>query len=246
MSLLVDIGNSRLKWGFERGGFIECQAAVDYRRYDGFSRLEAVWSKLPAPRKLAIASVASSSRIEEVSALAARIWPAIEIVVPRSTAMAFGVRNAYQQPDKLGIDRWLAMLAAHRYYPGGACVADCGTAITVDVIDANGMHLGGVISLGLESMKKALAANTEALKYDSATYISGLANHTAAAIASGTLLAAAGLIERVVRRQDRTFRLILTGGDADVIFSALDVPAILDHELVFKGLNLFCDSEAAQ
>jgi type III pantothenate kinase len=246
MNLLVDIGNSRLKWGMEQAGLIDRGEAIDYHQVDLRGELQHVWQALKVPRKLAIASVAASQILAEVSELAYSLWPTIELVVPQATATAFGVSNAYRQPEKLGIDRWLALLAAHHYYSGHCCVVDCGTAITVDVIDADGRHLGGLISPGLRSMKKALAADTAGLNFNSHPQNTGLADNTFAAIDSGTLLAAAGLIEAVLRRLETPSRLILSGGDAEAVAGQLQQAVIIDTELVLKGLRLYCNREDAE
>jgi type III pantothenate kinase len=243
MNLLVDIGNSRLKWAVEQAGLIRQGAGIDYRQVNLRDQLQRAWLLLPPPRKLAIASVAAPRMMDDVIELASSLWPALELVTPVTEAVAFGVKNAYRQPEKLGIDRWLALLGAHRHYPGHCCVVDCGTAITVDVIDASGRHLGGLISPGLVSMKKALAADTAALGFNPLHYSAGLADTTAAGIDNGTLLAAAGLIEAVLHRQDESCQLILSGGDAVSIAAQLLSPCLVDAELVFKGLSLYCGAE---
>lgn len=244
MNLLVDIGNSRLKWGMEQSGLIRLGGAIDYHQVDVTGELQQVWQQVKAPRKLAIASVAAKQLLFEVTELAGRLWPALQLVVPQVTAEAFGVRNAYPHPEKLGVDRWLAMLAAHRYYPGHCCVVDCGTAITADVVDAEGRHLGGLICPGLRSMKKALAADTVDLRFipQQPTSVE-LADNTVAAIDGGTLLAVVGLIEAVLCRQNVSCRLILCGGDAEAVAGHLQHAMVIDPELVLKGLSIYCNLE---
>ncbi len=92
-------------------------------------------------------------------------------------------------------------MAVRNLYQLPACIVDCGTAITVDLIDADGKHQGGLISPGLTLMKKSLAAGTEALQFHETNYEFGPANFTEAAIYSGTLSAAVGLIEHVLTKQ---------------------------------------------
>ncbi|MDD1622111.1 MAG: type III pantothenate kinase [Methylococcaceae bacterium] len=247
MNLLVDIGNSRLKWGMEQSGLILRGDAIDYHQVNVIGELQRVWRGLAPPGKLAIASVAAKQVLSQVSELACSLWPALQLVVPRTTANAFGVSNAYRQPEKLGVDRWLAMLAAHHYYPGRCCVVDCGTAITVDVVDADGRHLGGLITPGLRSMKKALAADTVDLTFIHQQHPSArLADNTVAAIDNGTLLAAVGLIEAVLHRQDMACRLILSGGDAEAVAGQLQHTVITDPELVLKGLSIYCNHGKAE
>src|SRR3546814_5490867 len=72
----------------------------------------------------------------------------------RSSAGWHGLRNAYREPERLGVDRWLAMIAAWHTHRGAACIANAGTALTVDVIDAQGQHLGGIIAAGLAAQQR--------------------------------------------------------------------------------------------
>lgn len=241
MNILLDMGNSRLKWGIEHNGRVDRGMAVDYRRPDFINELQYAWEGLSRPGKLAVASVAEPVYTDKVVDLACNLWPGLEVLFPKVNACAYGVSNAYRQPEKLGIDRWLALLAVHRYYPGACCIVDCGTAITVDVITAEGRHLGGLISPGLLLMKKSLAANTAALSVDSRQSTCGLADTTAAAIDNGTLLAATGLIETVFFSLDKPCQLIICGGDADIVAGRLHQPHIVDAELVLKGLVFFCN-----
>src|SRR3546814_17254315 len=74
----------------------------------------------------------------------------------RSSAGWHGLRNAYREPERLGVDRWLAMIAAWHTHRGAACIANAGTALTVDVIDAQGQHLGGIIAAGRAEQQSAI------------------------------------------------------------------------------------------
>lgn len=236
MNLLIDIGNSRLKWATEQAGQISSIQALDYRQPHAYQSLEQSWQTLPRPSKIAIACVGASQQITAIEALANCLWPAIEIIVPQSTAKIGSVINAYPNPEKLGVDRWLALLAAHHHYPANSCIIDCGTAITLDFIDNHGQHRGGLISPGLLLMKKALAQNTAALDLNQQTQALGLADNTLNAIGSGTLLAAIGLIETAIKRYQPIEQVIITGGDADLIGQYLSMNLITDEALVFKGL----------
>ena len=178
-----------------------------------------------------------------MQAVAVELWPAIEIIPVKSQAHAFGVYNAYQQPEKLGVDRWLALVAVRNHYQLPACIVDCGTAITVDLIDADGKHQGGLISPGLTLMKKSLAAGTEALQFHETNYDFGPANFTEAAIYSGTLAAAVGLIEHVLTKQSNAMQLILTGGDAEIIATQLAIKPIIDADLVLRGLAIVLEGQ---
>lgn len=246
MNLLLDIGNSRLKWVVESEGFIGEIAALDYRQADFLRGLKQRWQCIDTPKKLAIASVSEKQVLAEIVELSKTLWPAVECLIVRSSGYAFEVTNAYAQPEKLGVDRWLAMIAAHRSYPGAVCVVDCGTAITVDSVQGDGKHLGGLICPGLRLMKKALASETADLTFENQPYHPDLATETQAAIANGVLLAAAGLIQGVMDRSGADCRLVLTGGDASIVGPALTMPLVIDQTLVMRGLAMFCSGEQAE
>jgi type III pantothenate kinase len=237
MNLLVDIGNTRLKWVIlQDGGLVTGRTLVN-QQITRHALIE-VWNMPASPERLAIACVSATPLLEMVLAVAFELWPAIKISHVKSQAHAFGVHNAYQQPEKLGVDRWLALVAVRNYYQLPACIVDCGTAITVDLIDADGKHQGGLISPGLTLMKKSLATGTEALQFHETSYEFGPANFTEAAIYSGTLAAAAGLIEHVLTKQSSAMQLILTGGDAEIIATQLAIKPIVDTDLVLRGLAI--------
>jgi type III pantothenate kinase len=242
MSLLVDMGNTRLKWAVLHESKLVAGRALVNQHLTRHELLQA-WNLPTPPKRLAIACVSATPLLELVRTVAVGRWPAIEIIEVKSKARAFGVHNAYQQPEKLGVDRWLALIAARNFYQGHACIVDCGTAITVDLIDADGQHQGGLISPGLTLMKKSLAEGTEALQFQETSHDAGLANYTEAAIYNGTLAAAAGLIEHVLARQANVPQVILTGGDAGVIAARLSIKPVIDADLVLRGLAVVLENQ---
>lgn len=242
MILLVDIGNTRLKWALAHDGELRHGEAMDYRLPEFVEHLTQAWTALKAPRKLAIASVASPAVFEAVSQILNRLWSDSPLFIARTGAYALGVRNGYQQPERLGVDRWLALLGAHRYHCGNVCIVDCGTAITVDVLAADGRHRGGLIAPGLTTMRKSLASEAAALVLDDATALPELAFNTRDAIANGSLMAAIGLISTTLSHLSDDYRLLLTGGDAERLATALP-SAMIDEGLVFKGLAALADEE---
>ncbi|MFZ2169656.1 MAG: type III pantothenate kinase [Methylococcaceae bacterium] len=242
MNLLVDMGNTRLKWAVEKDGRIIAGRALLSSQINRHQLVE-IWENQSHPKRLAIACVCANRMLELVLTVAIELWPNIEIIPVKSQAHAYGVINAYQQPEKFGVDRWLALVAVRRHYQIPACIVDCGTAITVDLMDAEGNHQGGLISPGLTLMRKSLGEGTEALQFHETDHVVGLANFTEAAIYSGTLSAAAGLIEHVLSRQTDTLHLILTGGDAGLIAPQLKGKLVIDTELVLRGLAIVADNQ---
>jgi type III pantothenate kinase len=241
MKILVDIGNTRLKWGVEQASVFQFKAAIDYRSPEAETLLESAWQNLDRPEKIMVSCVAQAAVFNNLQQWCAKLWPGLQAESAVSGQAALGVVNAYRQPEKLGIDRWLSLLAAHQFYPGLTCIADCGTAITVDVLEANGQHLGGLIMPGLQSMKKSLKTDTANLDYQNEIPKFVLADNTIQAINSGALLAAAGMIEAVLGRISSSAQLLMSGGDAAAVAEEIKFPGIIiDEFLVFKGLQLYC------
>lgn len=241
MNILIDMGNTRLKWALLQAGQLGNRYTLVNRQIDRPELIKS-WKPIAQPQRLALACVSSSALLELVLSVAVELWPTIEIITVKSQANAFGVNNAYLQPEKLGVDRWLALIASRRHYSVPACIIDCGTAITVDLMDADGKHQGGLISPGLMLMRQTLAHGTQALPFNEAVYPFGLARFTEAAIYNGTLSAAIGLIEHVLSTQANDSQLILTGGDAEIIAEHLTIQPIIDNDLVLRGLAIVVDN----
>lgn len=235
MNLLIDMGNTRLKWACFENQQLEIGSPllnVELKHL----QLKQLWQNLATPKRFVYSCVAVHSLLQQVLAVALELWPSVEIIAVHARAFAFGVSNAYLQPEKLGVDRWLALIATQHLYALPACIVDCGTAITVDVINSQGQHQGGVICPGLNLMKNALFQGTKNLPLHEGNYPLEIASHTEAAIYSGTLFAVIGLIEQVLATQKDSPVLILTGGDAQLIARQLNSAAIIEEHLVLRGL----------
>lgn len=240
MNLLVDMGNTRLKWAISQDQqFIIGEPLINTQINQ--QALLTLWQDISHPQQLAIACVTANQTLELVINVALSLWVDIKILRVNSQAQGFGVINAYAQPEKLGVDRWLALCAARHLYKQAVCIVDCGTAITVDLIDNNGQHLGGFISAGLTLMKQALLQGTNALPFASENYALAPAHFTEAAIYGGTLLAAIGLIEKV-SSQHHDMLVLLTGGDAPLIAAHLNVSCLVELNLVLHGLAIVADA----
>lgn len=237
MKLLLDIGNTRLKCAYVSTNKLISVPPLVHREQQFNSQLLQQWQALtPIPNQIAISCVGASEVLEQVLSIARQLWPTVDIIIPKAKKFALGVHNAYKYPEKLGVDRWLALLAVRQIYREPACVVDCGTAITLDFMAADGQHSGGLICPGLTLMKQALARGTEQLKFTQIRYAPGLADYTEAAIYSGTLYAAAGLIEKVLTAQPGIYKLFLTGGDAELVASQLNITSTINPDLVLYGL----------
>ena len=165
---------------------------------------------------------------------------------PRSPAAALGVRNAYAEPARLGIDRFLALVAAHAQQPRAQVLASVGTALTLDALGADGVHHGGLILAGPALMREALLAGTARVGTLDGQCVE-MADNTADAVVSGSLCAAAGAIDRfraaAARRLGAPAALLLTGGGADEVAPLVD-GAERAHDLVLRGLAVWADAAA--
>jgi type III pantothenate kinase len=179
---------------------------------------------------------------EVVRTAVAQEWQ-IEPQFVVSTTAAGGVRNAYPQPAKLGVDRWLAMIGAHALERGAVCIVSVGTAMTIDGLAADGRHLGGVIVPGPDLMVGSLLNNTSdiARRAQQGDTTEGLfADNTLGAIRQGADQALAALVERAVgitrRTLNETPALLVTGGASDRVEKLLTLPYRSVPDLVLRGL----------
>ena len=237
--LLVDIGNSRLKWATLANGVLGSRHATAHASQWTPARIASMFRGMTRPGRVLVACVAGVDAESAVATHALDRWGcAAEFV--RATACAAGVTNGYERPEQLGVDRWLALIAAHADHAGAACIADCGTAVTVDTVDAAGRHLGGMILPGVAAMSECVLARTHIPVGDIETTDTVFGRRTAEALAGGGLNAVAGAIERSLAAARDALgtmpRLLLAGGDSDRVAAALGVSSQMRRDLVIEGL----------
>ncbi len=241
MKLLIDAGNSRLKWAWWNGTALgEAAAAAN-----AGMEFSALWKNGQRADAVWIASVASAAA-DAALAHAVRGRFGVTPVFVATRAQACGVRIAYAEPAKLGVDRFLGLIAAHAQAGTAVVVAGCGTALTLDALSADGTHLGGLIAAGPELAQSALRGGTARLASVPAGRVTEIADNSADAIESGTWLSAAALVERFQARAGRQVgsapALILTGGGAWRLSALLDAPHRVDAELVLRGLAMLAEA----
>jgi type III pantothenate kinase len=240
MILLVDIGNTRLKWATTDGSTLGAQQAI-VRSGVGYEQLAGLVLAGIQPSIVLVSNVAGSVVEQEfVRALNQRSNAAVQFV--RSTESVCGVTNAYTQPERLGTDRWMSVIAAH-HLVGAACIATFGTAMTIDAVTANGQHLGGVIVPGPQLMIDSLLANTSDLaarSKDGDVDNSLFADNTRGAIHQGALYACAALVEKAYAMSEQQMNakptLILSGGASEQVATVLSIPLRIIPDLVLRGL----------
>ena len=243
MKLLLDVGNSRVKWAFVSAGGV---AAHGEAGHDDEASLEPLFGARHAPDDIRIANVAGAST---GARLAARLRERFHVVpvFARSARQGAGVRNGYTDPAQLGVDRWLAICAAYDRYRAAVCVVDAGTATTIDLVTASGEHRGGVILPGLRLMELALMRGTSDLaplsrasnvgtegripaspRADPEAPVLDLGRDTAAAIRYGALRATTSLVWDCLEEFSDpgssvtvSPTLLVTGGAASLLEAAL-------------------------
>lgn len=245
MILEVDYGNTRLKWRLlNASGRFVVQSGVECS-LKGFSTLlrQENFSSVVFARGCSVRSLKENQKLAELI----NNKCGVELLMASSQSELAGVKNAYMEPNKLGIDRWLAMLGAYANVKDACLVIDCGTAITVDYIQADGLHLGGCIAPGLQLMSKALLgetnipANMAELAQQEETV--GIGRTTQQAIASGIRSMAVGFIADQIQlakqKLGHEVSVIASGGDSKLV-REVAVGAIIDKDLVFSGLAIAC------
>jgi len=241
MKLLIDLGNTRAKWALWDGAGLQATGAALHGDVAA-----SAWQVLPQVDSIWVASVASPALNERIDAMARQRF-GISARFVCSRAQACGVRNAYAQPERLGVDRFLALIAARARAREPTVIASCGTALTLDALAADGMHLGGLIAASPELALAALRGGTANLGAAPSGRIVEIADDTADAMESGAWLAAVALVERFVaqaaQRLGTTPALVLTGGGAVRLGALSSLPHRLDAELVLRGLAVLADSE---
>lgn len=245
--VLVDMGNSRVKWAREEEGRLTVGPPFPSDSAALVGQLDFHWGTLEAPRAVHAVNVAGAEMAAALARWVSARW-GVPVHFARAEAESCGVTNGYRQPETLGVDRWIGLIGLWRHYGLPACLADCGTALTFDVLDAEGRHLGGLIAPGLALMKRALLQETSGIRVVEAETSGFLGRDTAAGVESGVRHACAGLLEKslveAAKLLGRTPALVLCGGDGESIGRCLGVPHRVDADLVLRGLLTLADNES--
>jgi type III pantothenate kinase len=243
---LFDLGNSRAKAArLEHGEPVDV-LALDWARPDFVAALREALDRWPRPARTWVASVASVERAAQVRAALDSV-AAGRVEWLRTPRHGGGITNGYARPERLGIDRFLAMLAAHARTPGGCVVVGCGTALTLDAVAADGTHAEGMIALSPERMLQTLHAATAISDRNPDAFAADVHDDTAMALQAGCWASAGALVEWFTARcraRSGAGHVWLHGGWADRLAEWLArdgcAAGILDHA-VLRGLAVWND-----
>lgn len=243
-ALLLDVGNSRLKWGVLDDGDIRRTGHIAMANIKD-KGLSVLTTKLPRRVDAVYASnVAGNSFATRLSGVVGMHCNA-DVHFARSERRGWGVTNSYRQPRRFGVDRFVAMVGARAEVKTACLVVDVGTAVTIDALDKDGNHLGGQIIPGLETMLNSLSTATsdipavKATTKHSAGDLKMFGRNTAAAVREGAYNAVAGAVDRAfqtLKANSRRPAIVLTGGGASRILGALAKEPLHRPNLVLLGL----------
>ena len=237
MRLLIDAGNTRIKWALVDGGewlrdgvLPVGQAGTLQRLFSDVHDIQQIW----------VSNVAGEAVAQHIQNIKAG---QINFVMAREKQC--GVSNGYSRPAQLGSDRWSALIAAWHLVRRKCMVVNCGTAITVDTLSMQGEFIGGLILPGVELMQRSLVDSTNQLEAGRGNYATFPLN-TADAMSSGAIQACCGAIERqYALLDDEESPVVLSGGAAGMLQKSLNLPLNVVDNLVLQGLLLIAQESGS-
>jgi type III pantothenate kinase len=237
--LLVDAGNTRIKWATWDGARFTRRGHFFHKGIDPSLLGQKLWDDVEQPIGVVMASVAGRELEQALDAWITQAWH-VSVEFAQSQSYAFGVHNAYPAPQQMGVDRWVAMLGANARQLTPCCIVDCGTAITIDALAGTGQHQGGVIFPGQHTMRLSLYGNTRQIPPAEKGQGTVFGTNTQDCVWGGTLYAAASSIDGICERMEAKLvgkvQRVLTGGDAERLLPYLQGYYRLEKDLLFYGL----------
>ena len=234
MILQIDAGNSQTKWRLVEGTAVHSRGSqLTQSLLDGPLLLDGI-SSFSSAQLCSVADASVELRIGRQIADKYGIRLQIAKISPRVGRVTCG----YQEPEKLGIDRWLAIVAAYNRDRCATLVVDVGSAMTIDLVSSDGQHQGGYILPGMRLMRESLWRGTHQVKVDAIDVTSVLVPgmHTADAVNKGCLLAAVAAVEKLASEYPAA--IVVTGGDALALIDALSLKVKHSPDLVLEGLSI--------
>ncbi len=248
MNLLIDAGNSRIKWCLHDSveNRFGLDGAVFYDKAELPTLFSRHWSQFDCPERVVVSNVSGQQLSENLDIWVEKAWQ-IKTEYVITEAFSSGVSNAYSDYTKLGVDRWMAIIAGWQRFSDekkAVCVVDCGTATTIDGISVSGQHLGGLIIPGYSMMQEMLINNTADIAMTSKVLPSIIfSSSTEGCVNSGCYLAMVSIIDRVTTSMQSDYEqkvnCIITGGNAELIVEQLAEKFEYEPKLVLHGLAMF-------
>lgn len=249
--LLLDAGNTRLKYSSYQNEQLSGLKAVDYAGASPLTTFQSLLLEYPSEMPVFMVQV-----LGESFAQAARAWCQQQgryLHLVETQSEAYGVKIAYDNPKHYGADRFVGIVAAHHYHPNKVCMlVDCGTAVTIDVVDSLGKHLGGAIFSGVQLCQQSLLQGTKGLSHALAndmnvSDVSALATDTSTAVQHGCVQALVGGIKQWYDLMSHRFGdelfCILCGGDAENLSRFLSDKFLTKESILLEGVAFIARQE---
>lgn len=233
--LQLDMGNSSAKWRL----IVDGQVAARGRYVPGDDSSRAALMDSVDVAQIWVSSVASDERNAEMVELLEARW-GVTPWFAVTAAQTGRLKNSYEEPSRMGVDRWLAMLGAMNHVEGRFAVVDAGSALTIDIVDETGQHEGGYIIPGPELMERALLLDTDRVRFeDVVEYSLSPGRSTAQAVRHGIALAQVGAVNLVMGNEaGPLLSLVWCGGGAELLAELSELEGKYEPDLVFEGLEL--------
>lgn len=250
MILLIDIGNTRIKWALWGGDKL---IQEDHLLLQQMDELQARWEKLDRPEKVFASNVASDEIAYQLEKIAQRCFcqPIYWLTVSKTCCGVthFCEPEGVERKIALGTDRWAALIAAHHLYPHHKIVVGVGTAMVVEALTAKGEFIGGVILPGITALQSVLKTTTARVFFESGQYQT-FPNNTGDAVYTGIITALSSTVNSMLKRlaqhcqiDTHAIKGIISGGDAIKVAPYLEVPFQEVDNLVLQGLRIIAQGD---
>ena len=251
--LQLDVGNSSAKWRLvdlsaDSAHTVLARGRFNISSADGLTALQAAAGQAAHVWLSSVAASETNDRLIACLALSQAVVPWFA-----ATTQRFGdLVNSYTDYSRMGVDRWLAMVAARARTRRRCCVVDAGSALTIDLVSEAGQHEGGYIIPGPALMERALLLDTDKVRFAEAPdYQLNPGTSTAEAVRHGIALAQAGAVElalKAARLDELSDEVLFTGGAGQMLAGLADCPGVYVQDLVLDGLQqvALADSSSRQ
>lgn len=252
MILLLDIGNTRIKWAMVKD---QTWLQEGYLPLHEIEKLPRMWQQLDHPEKIFASNVASELISQQLENFAQTCFSrSIYWLTVNQTCCGvthFCEPEGEEGKTTLGTDRWAAMIAAHHLYPGHKIIVGVGTAMVVEALTAQGEFLGGLILPGIHALQAVLKTSTARVVFDSGQY-QAFPKNTGDAVYTGIITGLSSTVNTMVNRladhcsvSKSEIKGIISGGDANAVLSYLDLPFDYVNTLVLQGLLIIAQNDKA-
>lgn len=244
--LLIDIGNTSIHWAAqETGQTLSPMQTCIYRDQEIDKTLTSNMTGMIGIESIYISSVANEKANQSIQEWFLSHWKiSPQFIISKSSG--YGVNNAYAVPEQLGSDRWAAMVGAYHLCPAACCVLDCGTAVTLDVVNSGGQHLGGWIMPGYRLFQQALSQETAGINANNTASTSNLTlgNNTEECIDVAWHQSILALTQRTLSETKlQNINCYITGGDAERLVPLLGKEWCYANDLVLQGLAVMASQD---